>query len=86
MAIAPPIKRIAVSLPPPEDERFLAIQKHLLNTALRVAMEQRIKCALANRVSVFETEATVTPDPDRPHVVVIAAQVRGTPAIDSEVP
>lgn len=69
------MKRFALSLPPLADERFDRVLQHLVNTAIRKAAHARAQCAIANGVPFFETEAVITPDPDRPNVIMITARV-----------
>lgn len=69
------MKRFALSLPPPTDERFDQVRQHLINLATREAAHARAQCAIANGVSFFETEAVIAPDPDRPNVIMITARV-----------
>ncbi len=66
-------KRFALFAPPPDDPDFVRVRDHLMSTVQWAAMDQRRKCALANDVSIFDTYATITPDPDRPNFVTITA-------------
>lgn len=69
-------KRFALFLPPLDDPMFARVRDHLLSTVQRAAMEQRVKCAQAYGISIFDTDVTITPDPDRPNVVTITAYPR----------
>lgn len=66
-------KRFALFAPPPDDPDFARVRDYLMITVQRAAMEQRRKCAIACGISVFETYATITPDPDKPNFVTITA-------------
>jgi hypothetical protein len=68
-----PIKRFALFTPPPEDPDFARVRDHLIDTVTRTAMRLRVNCAYANGISIFETAARITPDPDRPNFVTVTA-------------
>jgi hypothetical protein len=66
-------KRFALFVPPPDDPDFVHVRDYLMSTVQRAVMQQRRKCAAACGISVFETYATVSPDPDKPGFVTITA-------------
>jgi hypothetical protein len=69
-----PMKRFALSVPPPSDPRFDCVRNHLVDTVTREAIRLRVQCAIANGVSFLETAAEIVPDPDRPNIVTVTAR------------
>ena len=69
-----PSKRFALSLPDIADSDFERIHEYLVDTVTHEAMRLRVRCAVMYGISIFQTEATVTPDPDRPNVVTVTAR------------
>lgn len=69
-------KRFALSTPPPEDTDFARVRDLLVDTVSRAAMRLRAQCAVEHGISIFETEATIVPDLDRPNFVTIIARPR----------
>jgi len=52
---------------------FQQVHDFLLDAVHQIAMEQRRKCAAACSVSIWDTCATVVPDPDKPGFVIVTA-------------
>ena len=70
------MKRFAVSVPPPSDERFAMALERVTDAVMDAAMRERIRCALENGVHVFDTEAVLTPDDaEQPRVITVTARV-----------
>jgi hypothetical protein len=75
-----PSKRFALSLPDVTDTEFDRIRDHLIDTVHRAAIRLRTKCAIENAVAFWETDVTITPDPDRPNVIIVTARPRAIPS------
>lgn len=67
-------KRFALFTPPPEDPDFARVRDHLVDTVSCAAMRLRAQCAMAHGISIFETEALIVPDPDRPNFITVTAR------------
>lgn len=50
--------------------------KHYMSTIQHAAMQQRVKCALANNIPVWDTDIEINTDPDNPNVIIITAYPR----------
>lgn len=67
-------KRFALFTPPPEDPDFARVRDHLIDTVSRAALRLRAQCAMAHGISIFETEALIVPDPDRPNFITVTTR------------
>ncbi len=69
-------KRFALFTPSPDDPDFTRGRDFLIDTVTRAANRARYECAIAHGISFWETTATITPDPDKPNFVTVAAYPR----------
>jgi len=69
-----PTKLFALSFPDRSDPEFDRVREHLVDTVMRTAMRLRVQCAAKFNISIFDTEATITPDVNRPNVIEVTAR------------